>query len=125
MNSNLKYILETLNGGEEQVKLSKEEKRQFMEAVKNFSAMGESVYGKGNLQELTERVRDIVEKAQNIALQDEGWFDKLTVNRHMKGLNESYKVFESTAKEMSQLQQRLSAAYEDIAEGLRKYYDVG
>lgn len=122
--NNLKYILETLNG-EEQPKLSKEEKRAFMEAVKNFSAMGESVYGKGNLQELTERVRDIVDKAQNIALQDEGWFDKLTVNRHMKGLNESYKVFESTAKEMSQLQQRLSAAYEDIAEGLRKYYDVG
>ena len=125
MKSNLIYILETLNGGEDQVKLSKEEKRAFMEAVKNFSAMGESVYGKGNLQELTERVHDIVEKAQTIALQDEGWFDKLTVNRHMKGLNESYKVFESTAKEMSQLQQRLSAAYEDIAEGLRKYYDVG
>ena len=111
--------------GEEQPKLSKEEKRAFMEAVKNFSAMSESVYGKGNLQELTERVRDIVEKAQNIALQDEGWFDKMTINRHMKGLNESYKVFESTAKEMNQLQQRLSAAYEDIAEGLRKYYDVG
>jgi methyl-accepting chemotaxis protein len=125
MKSNLTYILETLNGGEEQLKLSKEEKRAFMEAVKNFSAMGESVYGNGNLQELTERVHDIVEKAQSIALQDEGWFDKLTVNRHMKGLNESYKVFESTAKEMSQLQQRLSAAYEDIAEGLRKYYDVG
>jgi len=125
MKSNLTYILETLNGGEEQLKLSREEKQQFMEAVKNFSAMGESVYGKGNLQELTERVRDIVEKAQNIALQDEGWFDKMTINRHMKGLNESYKVFEATAKEMSQLQQRLSAAYEDIAEGLRKYYDVG
>jgi len=125
MKSNLAYILETLNGGEEQLKLSREEKQQFMEAVKNFSAMGESVYGKGNLQELTERVRDIVEKAQNIALQDEGWFDKMTINRHMKGLNESYKVFEATAKEMSQLQQRLSAAYEDIAEGLRKYYDVG
>ena len=123
MKSNLTYILETLNG-DEQVKLSKEEKRAFMEAVKNFSAMGESVYGKGNLQELTERVRDIVEKAQSIALQDEGWFDKLTVNRHMKGLNESYKVFESTAKEMSQLQQRLSAAYEDIAQGLNKYFDV-
>jgi hypothetical protein len=28
-------------------------------------------------------------------------------------MNESYKVFEATAKEMSQLQQRLGAAYED------------
>jgi hypothetical protein len=82
--SNLAYILETLNGGEDRVKLSREEKQQFIEAVKNFSAMGDSVYGKGNLQELTERVRDIVDKAQNIALQDEGWFDKMTINRHMK-----------------------------------------
>ena len=123
--SNLAYILETLNGGEDRVKLSREEKQQFIEAVKNFSAMGDSVYGKGNLQELTERVRDIVDKAQNIALQDEGWFDKMTINRHMKSMNESYKVFEATAKEMRQLQQRLGAAYEDIAEGLRKYYDVG
>ena len=32
--------------------------------------------------------------------------------------------FEATAKEMSQLQQRLSAAYEDIAQGLNKYFDV-
>ena len=122
--SNLAYILETLNGGEDRVKLSREEKQQFIEAVKNFSAMGDSVYGKGNLQELTERVRDIVDKAQNIALQDEGWFDKMTINRHMKSMNESYKVFEATAKEMSQLQQRLGAAYEDIADGPRKYYDV-
>ena len=42
----------------------------------------------------------------------------------MKNLNDSYKVFESTAKEMNMLQQRLSAAYEDIAQGLSKYFDV-
>ena len=122
---NLKRILEMMVGDDQPQKLSKEEKRQFIQDVANFSAMGESVYGKGNLKNLTERVRDIVEKAHQIAVQDEGWFDKITVNRHMKGLNESYKVFEATAKEMSQLQERLAAAYEDIAEGLRKYYDVG
>ena len=87
MKSNLAYILETLNGGEEQARLSKEEKRAFMEAVKNFSAMGESVYGKGNLQELTERVRDIVDKAQNIALQDEGWFDKMNAGNKYNKVN--------------------------------------
>ena len=42
----------------------------------------------------------------------------------MKNLNDSYRVFEATSKEMSQLQQRLSAAYEDIAQGLNKYFDV-
>jgi hypothetical protein len=43
----------------------------------------------------------------------------------MKTLKESYKIFEKTATEMNALQPRLSAAYEDIAEVLQKYYDVG
>jgi uncharacterized protein YukE len=43
----------------------------------------------------------------------------------MKQLQDSYKTFEATAKEMHQLQQRLSAAYEDIAQGLNKYFEVG
>jgi hypothetical protein len=42
----------------------------------------------------------------------------------MKGLNESYKVFEKTAKEISQLQERMSAAYEDIGQGLSKYFEI-
>lgn len=121
---NLKYILETLL--DEQPKpLSKEEKAAFVERVKRFSEMSDSVYGKGDLEQLTDHVRDIINKAEQIATEKGDWFDSVTVKRHMKNLNDSYKVFEATAKEMSQLQQRLSAAYEDIAEGLRKYYDVG
>ena len=42
----------------------------------------------------------------------------------MKGLNESYKVFEKTAQEISRLQERLSASYEDIGQGLSKYFDI-
>jgi hypothetical protein len=42
----------------------------------------------------------------------------------MKGLNESYKVFEKTAQEISRLQERLTAAYEDIGQGLSKYFDM-
>ena len=37
--------------------------------------------------------------------------------------HERTRVVELT-KEMSQLQQRLSAAYEDIAQGLNKHFDV-
>jgi uncharacterized protein YukE len=39
-------------------------------------------------------------------------------------LNCSYKTFESTAQEMSQLQERLAMAYEDIGQQLNKYFDV-
>jgi hypothetical protein len=42
----------------------------------------------------------------------------------MKDLQNAYKVFEATAKEMHALQQRLGAAYDDIGQGLSKYFDV-
>jgi len=123
MKSNLKYILEMITEDQPQP-LSKEEKQAFLDQVKRFSEMGDSVYGRGDLQNLTERVKDMINKAEQITTEAGDWFDNVTVKRHMKNLNDSYRVFEATAKEMSQLQQRLSAAYEDIAQGLNKYFDV-
>ena len=120
---NLKFILETILEDQPQ-QLSKQEKSAFVHAVKKFSHMKDSVYGKGDLEELTHRVRDMINKAEQITTEAGDWFDNVTVKRHMKNLNDSYRVFEATAKEMSQLQQRLSAAYEDIAQGLNKYFDV-
>jgi hypothetical protein len=121
---NLKRILEMMTG-EEEVALTKEEKRQFMQDVANFSALGESVYGSGKLKDLTERVRGIVDKAQRIMTEDKDWFDNVTVSRHAKGLTEAFKVFEATSKEINQLQQRLEAAYEDIGQHLNRYFRVG
>jgi hypothetical protein len=118
----IKEILEALES--EPVQLTKEQKQEFVNAVKGYSQLGESVYGKGNLKELCERVKYMVEMAQQVTLSEGDWFDGITVNRHMKGLNESYKVFEKTAKEISQLQERLSASYEDIGQGLNKYFDI-
>jgi len=117
-----KEILEALE--REPVKITNEQKREFVEAVKGYSTLGESVYGKGDLKELCGRVKYMVEMAQQVTLSEGDWFDGITVNRHMKGLNDSYKVFEKTAQEISQLQERLSAAYEDIGQGLGKYFDV-
>lgn len=118
----IKEILEALES--EPVQLTKEQKQEFVNAVKGYSQLGEFVYSKGNLKELCERVKYMVEMAQQVTLSEGDWFDGITVNRHMKGLNESYKVFEKTAKEISQLQERLSASYEDIGQGLNKYFDV-
>ena len=46
--------------------LSREEKQQFVQEIANFSAMGESVYGKGDLEEIAQRVKNIVERADRI-----------------------------------------------------------
>lgn len=123
MKSNLRVIMEMVNG-EEKMPVSIEEKRNFVQELKNFSAMGESVYGKGNLQELCERVKNIVEKAQAIALEEGDWFNEVAHKRHFKRLEEDYRLFEETAKEISQLQERLSMAYENIGSALNRYYEV-
>ena len=120
---NLKFILETILEDQPQP-LSKEEKAAFVDQVKRFSEMSDSVYGKGDLKDLAERVRDIVNKAEQIATENGDWFDSVTVKRHMKQVADAYKVFEATAKEMHDLQQRLAAAYEDVAQGLSKYFEV-
>lgn len=119
----LKYLIETING-EHQQPLSKEEKQTFKEAVANFSAMGDSVYGKADLPQLTERVRNIVETAQRIVTEDADWFNELAHKKSFKRLEEDYKMFEETAQEMARLQERLSMAYENIGQGLNRYFDV-
>jgi hypothetical protein len=119
----LKYLIETING-EHLQPLTKEQKQEFKEAVANFSAMGDSVYGKANLEELTERVRGIVNTAQRIVTEDADWFTEVAHKKNFKRLEEDYKMFEDTAKEMSQLQERLNMAYENIGQGLNRYFDV-
>lgn len=119
----LKYLIETING-EHLQPLTKEQKQEFKEAVANFSAMGDSVYGKANLEELTERVRGIVNTAQRIVTEDADWFTEVAHKKNFKRLEEDYKMFEDTAKEMAQLQERLNMAYENIGQGLNRYFDV-
>lgn len=116
-------LLEAFN--DKEVKFSKEEKRAFIENIRNFSRYGEAIYRSGKLAEIAEEIGQTIKVAQQMNLQEtDGWFDNVTVSRHNKRLEEAYKTFLNSAKEVSQLQQRMESAYEDIAEVLKKYYDV-
>jgi hypothetical protein len=119
---NEKYLGEN----EEQPKMRTDEKKSFLEAVANYHRLGEMIYAKRGLKEVTKTVQTIVEKAEALTMQEsEHWFDNVTVSRHMKQLKEAYKVFEKTSGEMSGLQQRLEAAYDDMGSILGRYYNVG
>ena len=119
---NIKSLMEALDN--EPPKITKEEKQAFLEAVRGFSQLGEGVYGKTNLNELCEKVKHMVETANNVTLSEGDWFDGITVSRNMKDIANSYKVFEKTAQDMSQLRERLEAAFEDIGQGLGRYFDI-
>ena len=122
----LKHILnEKYLGEEEKPAMSKDEKKAFLEAVSQYHKLGEMVYRNNQLSELSETLSNIVTTAENLTMQEsEHWFDNVTVSRHMKQIQEAFKVFEKTAGEMSGMQQRLEAAYEDIGTVLNKYYNV-
>lgn len=98
---------------------------EFLEAVRNYGTYKESVFRSNDLKRVVSEIRKIVESVEEITLQEsDGWFDSITVNRHMKQLKESYKVLEKTCDELVTSQQRFESAYNDIGHVLENYYDV-
>lgn len=105
--------------------MTEDQRSAFLEAVKGYRTYGESVYRKEGLTKVYESIRNMVEVANKVTLSETGdWFDSVTVGRHMKRMNESFKVFERTLKEVSTLQQRLESSYDEIGEVLGKYYEI-
>ena len=105
--------------------LTLEQKQAFLEAVKNYKKYSESVYRTKDLDEVFESIKNLIEVANKVTVDEtQHWFDNVTVSRHMKRMNESFKVFEKTLKEVSTLQQRLESAYDEIGEVLGKYYEI-
>ena len=90
-----------MNVGEEEDKerkMTKEEKRKFLKAVSEYKRFGESIY-RSKIYEVHGSIKDIVETAHKVTLEETGdWFDRVTVNRHMKSMNESFKVFEKQSQ---------------------------
>jgi hypothetical protein len=120
---NLKFILETILEDKPQP-MSREEKQQFVQEVANFSAMGESVYGKGDLEEIVERVKRIVERAERIMTESDDWASNQAHKKYFKRVSEDYRDFENAAREVNEAQHRMALAYESIGQGLNKYFDV-
>jgi hypothetical protein len=121
-------INETVGKDEEETEspiLTPEEKKSYIESISRFNEYGKSIYRRDELKKSFNEIKKIVEFAsKNIVDESGDWFDKVTLGRHSKKLGESLKLFEKTAKEMTQLQQRLESVYEEIGETLGKYYEI-
>lgn len=101
------------------------DKKTFNEVVKRYKTFRESFCGNKNIMKAVSEIKTLIEEAEQVTLSEtDGWFDNITVNRHMKELKNSYKLLEKTASEMNQLQQRLESCYEDIGNNLGTYWDM-
>ena len=83
------------------------------------------IYRSEGLKEAANRISELVEKAEKIALQEtEEWFDEVTIKRNMKELNSNNKEFGKTVSEINKLQQRLESLYEEMGNNLSRYYEI-
>lgn len=111
---------------EKEAPLSIEEKKAFAEALNTFSSMSETVMARGKrLQEAVERVTKMCETASRLVNESgDDLVEKVAAGRHMKLIEGALKDFQRSANEVMIHERRMEAAYQDIAEGLKKYYDV-
>jgi hypothetical protein len=120
---NLKMILETLMEERPQP-MSKEEKKQFVQEIANFSALGESVYGKGDIEEIVERVKRVVTNADRIMTEGDDWMSNVAHKKGNKRMHEDYRDFEQSARELKEAQEKMAMCYENIGQHLSRYFDV-
>jgi len=100
-------------------------KFQVIEAVKNYSRIGKQLYNNNNLIEVAKQLAQMAEAAQNHVLSEtDDWFDGVSVKRNMKELKGLTSHFKKTALEANNVNQRLSALYEDMGNILKRYYDI-
>ena len=103
----------------------KVDKYKVVEGVKNFGIVGKQLYNNNNIVEVAKQLAEIAESAHHhILSEQDDWFDKVSVNKNMKSLKGGVVEFQKTAKEAHQLNQRLTALYEDIGHVLNRYYDI-
>jgi hypothetical protein len=118
---------EGVDGGEEKKEptLTPEQKALYTELIRKYNQYGESIYREGRLRETYKNIKKIVEFAsKNIVDESGDWFDGVTLSRHSRKMNESFKIFEKTVMEITKLQQRLESVYEEIGETLSRYYEI-
>jgi len=106
-------------------RMTEEEKSTTLEAVSKFNEYTQHIYKTNEIKDMVENIRTLAENASKMAIEETAdWFDVVSVKRDTKAIGESVKIFESTAKEIGTLQQRMESVFEDIGGKLGKYYEI-
>lgn len=109
----------------ERPRLTTEQKKQFLEAIKSFGKYGKHLKTEVDLVKLSEKLNDICKMAEQITLEEsDEWFDKITINRNMKELKRIGGEFSKTSKEAKALQERMLSLYEDMGHVINRYFEV-
>jgi len=118
-------LTENVNEDLEQNPVTLEEKKVFLENVKNFSDYGSKLKNESDLVQLAEEMKNIVIMAERIMLDEtDEWFDKITLRRNTSEMKKISENINKTARETKSLQERLYALYEDLNHVMSRYFDT-
>lgn len=138
MKSNLDYVRSIYNeqkgdfdkqqeAAEQHVPVTMEEKQRFMEMVNRMEEYGYSMFGEG--RKLTEKcgsLREMVETAKRVITDlteaDEMQFEKVSLQREMKRVEEDLKLMEKSCNEADVLMERAMRAYENMSYGMNRLF---
>jgi len=105
--------------------LKLEDKKRFIEEIKNLEEYGQKLYSPVDLVELAEKLSNFASMAERIALEEtDDWFDKVTINRNMKEVRKIGGDITKTATEAKAIQQRMTSLYEDLKHVLGRYFEI-
>jgi len=108
-----------------QKKFEKDDINMLFGQIKEYSRHSEMMYDDGRLYEVIEQIGVMIEDIHQLTLQEQDdWMDKISVNRDMKALKDSYKLMQKTAKEMKPLRERLSNCYDSMGVIIDRYYEI-
>tara|TARA_R110000751_G_scaffold307339_1_gene428223 strand:- start:270 stop:686 length:417 start_codon:yes stop_codon:yes gene_type:complete len=134
-NKKLQLIRDLVNEGyggtkttvfnEEPAPMTIEEKKMFSESLKTFSQLGESIYSERKLAEAVDQIERMVEMAQRLVNEDSNDVVEATsAGRHFNSMAAALKELKKSCSEIVLHERKASQCYEDIAEGLQKYYSI-
>lgn len=138
MKSNLDYVRSIYNEqkgdfdkqqeeAEQHVPVTMEEKQRFMEMVNRMEEYGYSMFGEGRkLSEKCGSLHEMVETAKRVITDlteaDEMQFEKVSLQREMKRVEEDLKLMEKSCNEADVLMERAMRAYENMSYGMNRLF---
>jgi len=118
-------INESLTGMSERT-LDKNDVPMLLNQIREYGNHSTLMYGDDRLYEVIESLGNMIENMEILTLQEtQDWMDKVSVNRDMKSLKDTYKLMTKTAQELRPLKERLSNCYDSIGIIIDRYYEVG
>ena len=138
MKSNLDFVRSIYNeqkgdfdkqqeAAEQHIPVTTEEKKRFMEMVMRMEEYGTSMFGEGRkLSEQCGSLRELVETAKRVVTDltesDEMQFEKVSLQRELKRVEDDMKLVEKTCQEADMLMERAMRAYENMSYGMNRLF---